>query len=309
MSVTGQIFDIQRFSIHDGPGIRTTVFLKGCPLKCLWCHNPEGIRPGEQLSFLASKCIGCGRCFKACPRHAHSLPDGRHTIDRQACVVCGKCAEECHTQALELIGRNVTVEEVIGEVLRDLPFYETSAGGMTLSGGEPLQQVDFAEALLTAAKENGLHCAIETCGHTAWERFERLLSRLDMVMFDIKETDPARHLACTGVDNSLILANLRKLHDAGARILIRLPIVPGLNDRRQHFKAVAELMAGLPNLLGVEIMPYHRLGQSKAQRFGVAEPAQELLNTESASTAEMHDWIETLAGFGANVINDDASTS
>ncbi len=304
MSVTGRLFDIQRFSVHDGPGIRTTVFMKGCPLRCLWCHNPEGISQGDQLSFLPDKCIGCGWCFSACENDAHAMIDDRHVLDRERCKVCGKCAEKCYAAALEIVGRTATVEEVIDEVLRDKPFYETSGGGMTLSGGEPLMQADFSAALLAAAKREGLHTAIETCGQAAWECFERIINDVDLFMYDVKETDPTRHKAYTGVGTELILENLRKLHATGAAILLRLPTVPGLNDGRDHFKRVAALAASLPDLMGVEIMPYHRLGLSKTQRFGLADPLPHLLGTEAPDTAAVAGWVQTLASLGVKVINE-----
>jgi|TARA_B100001964_G_scaffold200375_1_gene227305 pyruvate formate lyase activating enzyme len=302
--LSGRIFDVQRFSIHDGPGIRTTVFLKGCPLRCQWCHNPEGISPRQQLSFLQDKCVDCGFCFEACPEGAHHRVNGQHAIDRQACAVCGRCTEKCRSQGLEIVGREATVAEIIGEVLRDLPFYETSDGGMTLSGGEPLLQVEFCAALLQAGREAGLHCVVETCGHSPWERYERVLPWLDMVLFDLKETDPDRHVRYTGVDNKLILANLYRLHEAGATILLRLPIVPGMNDRAAHFRAIAGIAGDLPDLLGVEVMPYHRLGLSKIQRFGLPEASQHLQETETPDAAVVRGWIETLSDFGVNVINE-----
>ena len=304
MSLTGRIFDVQRFAIHDGPGIRTTVFLKGCPLRCWWCHNPEGVVAGTQLSYEVDKCTGCGSCFDVCEHGAHRMVDDEHVVDRQVCVVCGNCADRCRGQALEAVGRDATVAEVLDEVRRDEPFYETSGGGMTLSGGEPLLQVDFCEALLSAGKEAGLHCAIQTCGYGPWERYERILTDVDMVLFDLKETDPERHVEYTGVGNELILDNLRALHDAGVGILLRLPIVPGLNDRPEHFRAVAGIAADLPGLLGVEIMPYHRLGLSKIQRFGLRQPPPHLLATETPDASTVRGWAATLAGFGAHVVNE-----
>ncbi len=304
MSVTGRLFDIQRFSVHDGPGIRTTVFLKGCPLRCLWCHNPEGIGQGDQLSFLPDKCIGCGWCFGACENDAHAMVDDKHMLDREKCQVCGKCAEKCYAAALEIVGRTATVEEVLDEVLRDKPFYETSGGGMTLSGGEPLMQVDFSAALLAAAKGEGLHTAIETCGQATWECFERIIDNVDMFMFDIKATDPVSHKQYTGVGVELILENLHKLHATGKPILLRLPTVPGLNDGREHFQRVAELAAALPGLLGVEIMPYHRLGLSKRQRFGLVENDECIVDVESPQPETVAKWVATLRSFGANVINE-----
>jgi glycyl-radical enzyme activating protein len=305
MSQVGRIFDIQRFSIHDGPGIRTTVFLKGCPLHCLWCHNPEGIPTTDQLSFLPDKCIGCGYCFRACPNVAHTSDGEEHILNRELCQVCGKCAEECCAKALEIVGRDISVTEVLAEVLRDRPFYETSGGGMTLSGGEPMLQIDFSEALLKAAKEEGLHCALETCGQTEWSRYERVLSHVDLFLFDIKETDPVRHKEYTGADNALILANIKKLHDSGAAMIMRLPTIPGLNDRPEHFQTVAKLVKTLPNLQGVEVMPYHRLGLSKEQRFGLAEKGDDRLREiESPDSETVLDWVTQLRDAGVNVLNE-----
>ena len=189
----GMVFDIQRFSIHDGPGIRTTVFLKGCPLRCRWCHNPEGIPPEPMLSFTPSRCVGCGRCLEACPRKAHQNRGGEHTLDRSLCQVCGRCAEACCSGALEIVGKRMSVEEVLREVLSDRAFYETSGGGMTLSGGEPLLQGDFCEALLGEAKRQGLHCCVETSGLATWELIDRLRPLVDLWLYDLKETDAQQH--------------------------------------------------------------------------------------------------------------------
>ena len=304
MSVTGRLFDIQRFSVHDGPGIRTTVFLKGCPLRCVWCHNPEGTDQADQLSFLPDKCIGCGYCFSTCVNEAHVMVDDRHALDREACKVCGRCAEKCYAGALEIVGRAATVEEVLAEVLRDRPFYETSGGGMTLSGGEPLMQIEFTAALLAAAKAEGLHTAVETCGQAAWKCFEQVLDNVDLFLYDIKETDPVRHKEYTGVGCETIVANLRKLCATGAAILMRLPTVPGLNDSREHFKRVAELAASLPALQGVEIMPYHRLGVSKRHRFGLDEQHECIVDVETPAAETVAEWVATLRQFGANVVNE-----
>jgi len=309
MSLTGRLFDIQRFSIHDGPGIRTTVFFKGCPLRCVWCHNPEGIHPANHLSFLPDKCIGCGWCFSVCPNRAHAMVAGRHVLDRERCEVCGRCAEKCYAGAIEIVGRTATVEEVVGEVLRDRPFYETSGGGMTLSGGEPLMQIDFAAALLQAAKTHDLHCAVETCGQASWECFSRILEHVNLFLYDVKETDPTRHKEYTGADNELILENLRRLHDSGAAILMRLPIAPGLNDRPGHLEAAADLAASLPDLLGVEIMPYHRLGLSKRDRLGLAETNTCPFEVETPDQQTVTGWIHRLRARGATVINDISYTA
>lgn len=305
--MTGSIFDIQRFCVHDGPGIRTTVFLKGCPMGCVWCHNPEGVRPGPHLSFSPEKCIGCGACFRLCPRGAHTDDKGRHVIDREKCAVCGSCTAECYAGALEIIGREATLDEVIAEVAADWPFYETSGGGMTLSGGEPLYQLDFAVVLLARARKQGIHCCVETCGHVPYEAFERVMPEVDLFLYDVKEMDDARHRAATGVSNELILSNLRRLHDAGARVRVRVPLVGGYNDTDDNLDAFIELVASLPRIEGVEVLPYHGLGLSKAQRMDIAvgvEPAAHAPGKETLAR-----WTTRLAGAGINVIDIDAEDS
>ena len=226
----GRIFDLQRFSTHDGPGIRTTVFLKGCPLRCLWCHNPEGLDPDLQLSFLSSQCVGCGECRDVCPNHAHriELCADRivHTLERPQCRRCGWCAAACVSGALEQVGRDVSVAEVLREVLADRAFYGLSGGGLTLSGGEPLLQADFTAAVLQAAKDQGIHCCLETSGYARWQQWEGLVSLVDLFLYDYKETDPQRHVEYTGVSNALILENLRALYARGAGLPCAVPSFP-----------------------------------------------------------------------------------
>ena len=300
--MTGTIFDIQKFSIHDGPGIRTTVFLKGCPLRCRWCHNPESNLRRPELSFSPDRCIGCGYCLSHCPRELHRIVAGEHLIARARCTACGTCAAECYADALELIGREASVDEVIQDVLRDTPFYETSGGGMTLSGGEPLCQIDFTEALLRRAKTEALHCCVETSGFAEYRDLERIAPYVDLFLYDVKETDDARHRAVTGVSNRSIVANLGRLHADGAAILLRLPIIPGVNDTIEHYRGIAALTADLPGLVGIEIMPYHRLGEGKLARLGLAADARLTAHTPSAE--EIGCWIDALAALGVSVVNE-----
>jgi pyruvate formate lyase activating enzyme len=300
--MTGMIFDIQKFSIHDGPGIRTTVFFKGCPLRCCWCHNPESNLMARQLSFNPDRCIGCGYCFERCPNTAHKMAAETHVIERGVCKVCGACTETCYAEALEMVGREATVDEVIAEVLKDKPFYETSGGGMTLSGGEPLMQIDFADALLCRAKAEELHTCIETSGYCDWEDLERIRPKVDLFLYDVKALDPDKHREFTGVPNQGILDNLRRLHETEADIVVRLPVIPGLNDTDDHFQGVATLARELTNVQGFEIMPYHRLGEGKLGRLGLEGRGR--AESETPSPETVNAWIDRLAELDVNVLNE-----
>ena len=288
------VFDIQRFSVHDGPGIRTTVFLKGCPLNCLWCHNPESKTKAPELMLHATTCVGCGECVGACENKLHSFVENEHIIDRNKCSVCGKCADSCVFGALVVSGKTMSAEEVLSEVMRDKSFYDNSGGGVTVSGGEPLMQADFCCELFSSAKEQGISTAVETSGFGRWENIERLSECVDYFLWDYKETSPERHREYTGVDNALILENLAKLDALGAKIVLRCPIIPGLNDRDEHFLGIAEVANKHKSILRVEIEPYHSLGKSKAFAIGKDYPLAEL---KSATKADAKRWADEVAKY------------
>ena len=254
--MTGRVFDIQRFSIHDGPGIRTAVFFKGCPLRCAWCHNPESQSPRPQLMFYAHKCTGCGKCAGVCAN--------THT---PACTGCGRCAAVCRSGAREISGQEISAEEVTEKVLRDRAFYETSGGGVTLTGGEPLSQPDFAREILERCRDSGVNTAIETSGYAPWETLERLLPLLDHVYYDIKGIDPALHKRNTGVSNERILTNAERLKASGADVTFRMPYIPGFNDG--ELAAVKAFAGGFP----LQLMPYHATGEGKYAALGRPYPA------------------------------------
>jgi pyruvate formate lyase activating enzyme len=284
---TGRVFDVQRFAIHDGPGIRTVVFLKGCPLRCLWCGNPESIAPEPALSYVPEKCIACGACIPACRFQALSLPAGGKTIvDRRRCTRCGDCAAQCDPKALEMVGRNLSTEEVLAVVLRDQSYYEGSGGGLTVSGGEPLAQIAFLEDLLCEAKSKGLHCAVETSGYAAWSAIERVRMLVDLWLYDYKETDAALHLKYTGVPLAPIVENLKRLHDDGARILLRCPMIPQHNARQEHLDGIVAISRRLPKLEGVELLPYYDLWRAKLARFGLSARLPETVKPPASESVD-----------------------
>ena len=270
---TGLISDIQRFCIHDGPGIRTTVFFKGCPLRCLWCHNPETHRYSKELMFYPEKCIGCGECLAACPRHA--IVPGEDRVDRSKCLACGTCAATCYAEALVLCGKEMTVEAVVQEVVKDTPFYHTSGGGVTLSGGEPTLQAAFALDLLDQLGELGLHRAMESSGHTSEELFPRFLERLELLLIDLKALDASLHKKLTGVSNKQILRNIElAITEWDGPVLLRTPMIPGLNDSCAEMASIAEHLQGLAvnsrGPLHVELLKYNHLAPAKYPRLGLA---------------------------------------
>jgi pyruvate formate lyase activating enzyme len=306
----GIITNIQRFSIHDGPGIRTTVFLKGCNLHCFWCHNPEDIRLEPELQFFPERCIACEACLEACKQGAHlfaaggELPanlsggvigervadtDMLHAFMRDRCNGCGDCVDTCYAQGLVLVGNTMSVEQVMAEITQDQPFYASSGGGVTLSGGEPLLQVEFARELLVACQAAGIHTAIETAANVAWSRLASLLPVLDLVMMDIKQMDSAVHQQVTGAPNTRILENAKRLGEQPQPLIVRTPIVPGVNDTVEQVAAIAGFVAHLPNLLYYELLPFHPMAKSKYRSLDLAYGAEELTAPPAAQMAELAD--------------------
>lgn len=264
--LTGLVFDIQKFATHDGGGIRTVIFLKGCPLSCAWCANPESITATQELTFIPNNCIGCEKCLTACPQQALAL--GRTEavmpeIDRIRCTLCGECLKTCYPGALNIIGRHLSVAELLTIVERDRMFYQQSGGGVTFSGGEPLMQVAFLTAALQEAKRREIHTSIETSAFLPWDKLRPVLQYVDLALVDLKHMDEQQHLALTGVPNRLILDNLRRMAAVGQPLRIRLPLVPGCNDSEKNMRATAEFIQNLANVQGVDILPYHRLGVTK----------------------------------------------
>lgn len=263
---TGLISNIQKFSTHDGPGIRTTVFMKGCPLRCAWCHNPETQTSGPEIVWFEDKCIGCMTCIDACPMSALTKGGAGIRIDSEKCDHCGKCAEACPSLALERLGREMSVAELMKEVAKDEPFYDQSHGGVTLSGGEPLLQDAFAEDFLKACKRKGYHIAVDTCGAVPWRAIERVLPYVDLFLYDVKLLDNAKHERYTQAPNKLILSNLRRLAVLCADIWIRMPLIPGINDDPIHIHHVGELVCEL-GLKEVFLLPYHKMARAKYERL------------------------------------------
>ena len=296
MSETGIVFDIQRCSLHDGPGIRTTVFVKGCQLNCLWCHNPESLSFKPQLSYNELQCVNCLSCVRACEFDAHLIDShGQHMIDFAKCVACGKCVDGCQGNAMRVIGDEMDVDQVMKTVIRDRAFYERSGGGITVSGGEPMMQKDFTKELLEKAKLEGVHTCIETNLAVPQEWYAEILPLVDLFLCDYKATDPVLHERLTGQRNEQILDNLDFLYRQEKSIVLRCPMIPAVNDNDDHLKAIARLCQDYPNLVGVELMAYHNLGVAKSEHIGEEAP---LPDVKPATKEIQEAWISRLHQLG-----------
>lgn len=285
----GLIFDVQKYSLHDGPGIRTTVFLKGCPLECAWCHNPESISPQREIVVMENRCIVCGECRQAC-HNAHDIPgEGPLPSRNESCDLCGSCIEACPTGGRRLIGKEIGVGELLATLEQDRIFYEDSGGGVTFSGGEPLRQFEFLREMLMTCRDRHLHAVVDTCGFAREEDLLAVAPLTGLFLYDLKMMDDTKHRHYTGVSNVRILANLRALGTVHERIWIRVPVIPGVNDSERDLEALARFVSGIPSVEQVNLLPYHRTGLPKSRRLGrsatladVVPPTAEAMNRAAA---------------------------
>jgi pyruvate formate lyase activating enzyme len=299
MNPTGLVFDIRRYSLHDGPGIRTTVFLKGCPLTCWWCHNPESRSAARQVMVRENLCLRCGACAEHCQQDAISLtePDTPRT-DPALCILCSECLDACTTGAREIVGSEMTVAQVMAQIERDTAFFDESGGGVTVSGGEPLNQTAFVRALLRRCKELELHIALDTCGYAPWRSFEAILDDVDLFLYDLKLFTPEAHQRYTGVSNRPILENLTRLDALGKAVIVRIPLVPGVNDCAGEIDGLAGFVAGLKSVRRVDLLPYHPTAIHKYERL---ELPYRLPSTPAPTEEQIAHWAERLRAYGLQV--------
>lgn len=289
------VFDIQKFALHDGPGIRTTVFLKGCPLDCVWCHNPESKKRKAQLGFLKKNCTGCGACQKVCEHGVHEFTsEGHHGIHYERCVQCGRCEKACLHHALKIYGKWMSSEKILDSVMKDRDFFERSGGGLTVSGGEPMMQFEGLLDLLKKAKEKGLHVCVDTSGQAAEDQYRQIAPYVDLFLFDYKITGTQEHKKYTGVDNERILRNLDLLCRNGNHVFLRCPIIPGINDNKEHYRAIAGLSRRYENIDQVNLMMYHDMAKGKSQQIGETYELEDLKSIEKAEKEAIYRMVRAL---------------
>ena len=286
------IFDIQRSSLNDGPGIRTTIFFKGCPLRCLWCHNPESISPEPELAYYADRCTSCGECVAVCLVSAHSIIEIKHVFDRKSCVQAFDCVQACAYDALKKTGYKMDVREIVSTVLKDKNYYDNSGGGVTLSGGESLFHFSFVFELVQELKKENIHVAIDTCGYVATEMYQKVMPYTDLFLYDIKGTLPLEHIKNTGKDNAIILQNLDYLYHSGAQIELRFPIISGLNDDKEHLKGLALLLNKYPRIKQYHIMPFHNTGIGKYSRNPLSTDKASATNVDIERWKKEIEWMK-----------------
>lgn len=296
----GIIFNIQRFSLHDGPGIRTTVFFKGCPLNCNWCQNPEGIKSSIDLFYHSNKCLNCGLCLLNCPREAIRPGNNCVELNRNSCDICLKCTELCPAGAFQAVGKRVTIDELLKELLKDRLVYEESGGGVTISGGEPLLQPEFLLALLVTLKNNAIHTVVETSGYAPWPQLETIAGWTDLFLYDLKLVDEEKSIIYTGVSNRLVISNLKKLLLKDSKVMIRMPFIPGVNTSHENLHKVAELL-GECAVKELELIPYHNFGYAKYLNLGLKYSYASLEKPTAAAISETK---ELFARKGINITSE-----
>lgn len=293
----GYIFDIKHFAVHDGPGIRTTVFLKGCPLKCVWCHNPESIKSEKQLGFIEHKCVSCGACVAVCPNGAHYFDDQNiHKFDRQKCVACGKCVDACRIDALSLYGKYMDTDKIFDDIIDDIDFYESSGGGVTLSGGECLMQSDFCVEFLKKLKDNNIHTAVDTCGFVSKAVLDKVIPYTDIFLYDLKAIDEDVHKKCTSRPNGVILENLKYIDSLGKKTEIRIPFVPNYNDNQ--IEKMGEFLSTLKNITGVRVLAYHNYAATKYKSLDMENTMPESVPTPE----QVEEARKVIASYGVTVL-------
>ena len=296
LKMKAKVFEIKRLAVHDGDGLRTTVFLKGCPLKCVWCHNPEGLSNSPELAYYEHKCINCGECISVCPTGAHKMENGVHMFEREKCIACGKCESVCLGRALTFYGKEYTAKELLPLLLEDKAFYENSGGGVTISGGECLLYADFCAELLALLKQNGVNTAVDTSGFVSKTALEKVVPFVDVFLYDIKAFNAEVHKTCTGYGNEQILENLKYLDSLGCKIEVRIPFVPNFND--SEIEKIGKFLSELKNIIKVRVLPYHNYAGSKYDSLEIKNTLPSRLPTNE----EVENAVSILKQYGLNVI-------